>query len=42
MFIDALLAIVFFGIVTAALVCNADKIEDWSDSVKDQNLSWRE
>lgn len=41
MFADAIIAIIFIAIVAAALVCNADKIEDWRDSVQDQDLSWR-
>ena len=42
MFADTIIAIIFVTIAAAALVCNADKIEDWRDSVQEQDLSWRE
>ena len=42
MFADAIIAIIFIAIAAAALACNADKIEDWRDSVQEQDLSWRD
>ena len=42
MFADAIIAIIFIAIAVAALVCNADKIEDWRDSVQEQDLNWRD
>ena len=42
MFADVIIAIIFIAVVAAALVCNADKIEDWRDSMQEQDLSWRD
>lgn len=42
MFADTIIAIIFVAIVAAALVCNADKIEDWRDSIQGQDLNWRD
>lgn len=41
MFADTIIAIIFIAITAAALVCKADKIEDWRDSVQEQDLGWR-
>lgn len=41
MFTDAIITIIFIVIAAAALVYNVDKIEDWRDSVQEQDLSWR-
>ena len=42
MFADLIISVLFISITAAALVCNADKIEDWRDSVQEQDLSWRD
>lgn len=42
MFVDTIITIIFIAITAAALVCNADKIEDWCDSVQEQDLNWRD
>lgn len=41
MLADLIIAIIFIGIFASALVCNADKIEDWAETTQYENLHWR-
>ena len=41
MLADFIITIIFIGIFASALVCNADKIEDWVETTQYENLHWR-
>ena len=41
MFADLIIAVIFIGILAGILVCSADKIGDWAETTRYENLHWR-